>query len=78
MLEEYGLELNEMYHHAPEGRKGTMFLLFGILHAKEIKSNGFTPGDIIAASGLKKSFATEINKGIRLADYVSVNDDIVI
>lgn len=67
-----GNKLREMYEKAPYGESVTMIHIFGIKYASEIKRNGFTSGDIIKASGLNSSYATEVSKGIRLAKYVMI------
>lgn len=65
-----GLKLKEMYEGAPQGEAVAMIHLFGIRFAKEIRAGGFTIKEIITASRINKSYATELSKGIKLAKYV--------
>jgi len=68
--------LSEMYDNAEEGDKTVMVHLFGVRYAEIIKQKGFTPSEIIKHTRLKngktikKNQFLEINKGIKLADYV--------
>lgn len=72
-----GSILNKMYH-LENANKVTMILLFGVKYAEEIKAAAANSSlnnvvnEIIAASGLPKSYATEIKKAVSLADYVKV------
>jgi hypothetical protein len=54
--------------------KTAMIILFGIKYAEEIASSGYTPNDILEYANMSSSYATEIYKGIRLSQYVTVND----
>lgn len=74
-LIELGNKLREMYENAPYGDSVTMIHIFGIKYANEIKQNGFTVGNIIKASGINSSYATEVSKGIRLAKYVIIKQE---
>jgi len=62
--------LADMYHNAPEKEQVTMIHLFGIKYASQIDAAGFTASEIIEASGINKSYATELSKGKKLAKYV--------
>ena len=64
--------LLEMYRWAPDGEKVAHIHLFGIKYARELES--LSLADVVAHSGLSKSYVTEVNKSINLAKYVSVND----
>ncbi len=69
--EELGLKLRKMYElGGTRGESVVMIHLFGIRFAEEIKSGGHTPADIIAASEIPASFATELAKGIELTRHV--------
>jgi hypothetical protein len=69
--EELGVELKNMYERGrARGESVVMIQLFGIRFAPQIRSGGFTPADIIAASGIQDSYATELSKGIKLAKHV--------
>ena len=68
---ELGAKLAEMYH-APGANKTTMIHLFGVMYADEIKAAGTNATEVIKASGLPESYVTEVHKGMRLSQYVSV------
>ena len=59
-----------MYANAPNGDAVAMIHLFGIKYADEIKQNNYSKKDIIKRAGLPKSYDTELNKGVKLAEYV--------
>ena len=69
-------ELSKMYDNADEGEKVAMIHLFGIKNSEFIMKNKYTPSEIIKNTKLKdgttmkKSYATEISKGVKLAKYV--------
>lgn len=74
-------KLKHMYHHAPEGEMTTMVHLFGIQYADEIGNCGVREEEIVSLSGIHKkpgklgkpkSWAVEVRKGKRLAQYVTV------
>lgn len=64
--------LKDMYENAPKGDQVAHIHLFGIKYADIILKNGYKATDIIRKSGLNKSYATELSKGIKLAKYVLV------
>jgi len=64
--------LNKMYSTAPYGEQVAQIHLFGIIFANEILKNDYKVMDLIQFSGLNKSYATEVSKGIRLSQYVIV------
>ena len=70
-----GSILNKMYY-SENTNKVTMILLFGVKYAEEIKAAAANSSlnsvvkEIIAVSGIPKSYATEIKKAVSLADYV--------
>ncbi|MDM7976274.1 MULTISPECIES: hypothetical protein [Thalassospira] len=66
--------LATMYKNAPTGKKVVAIHLFGIKYADEIRN--MSTKDITIGAQLPESYKTEINKGINLADYVSVTKDI--
>ena len=72
MEKKLGELLSEMYKQAPEGDKVTFIHLFGIKYADSIKKNKLNIKKILEYSTVKPSFATEVNKGVKLAKYVSV------
>lgn len=69
-LKELGEKLAYMYYNAPDKEQVTMIHLFGIKFALEIDKQGFTASEVIEASGINKSYATELSKGKKLAKYV--------
>ena len=71
-LKELGMKLNEMYNNAPKGSSVLMIHLFGIKKAKEIKGSKYSQKDIIKESGISTSYFAELNKGVKLAEYVSI------
>ena len=72
-VHELGMKLREMYEM--EGiQKTTVFPLFGILYADEIKNAGIKPIEIVQCAQIKASLAREIYKGINLAQYVELKN----
>ena len=71
-LIELGTKLSEMYHNAPKGDSVAMIHLFGIKYAYEIKESKFSKKDIIIQSGISLSYLTELTKGVKLAEYVTL------
>ena len=69
-LSELGTKLSEMYNNAPKGDAVAMIHLFGIKYANEIKQSNYSKRDIIEQSGISTSYLTELNKGVKLAEYV--------
>lgn len=66
--EQLGGILKNMYENAPRKEMVTSIHLFGIRYADEIKMVGIK--SVVDASGIPSTYRTEINKGIKLADYV--------
>jgi 5-methylcytosine-specific restriction protein B len=70
------MKLFEMYNNAPDREQSLVICLFGMCFAKEIRKERITPLEIIKfaneqyAASLAESYQTEINKGIKLAEYV--------
>ena len=65
-------ELKHMYSNAPNGYQMSMIHLFAIKYAKELKKYTLKTIAILATG--KASFATEISKGINLANFVSIKE----
>ena len=61
--------LKEMYEGAPKGYQVANINLFEVKYASIISDNNFKSTDIIRASGINLSDATELSKGIKLARY---------
>lgn len=55
---------------AEEGNKVVAIHLFGIRYAAALDGRNLT--ELAARAGLGKSWATEIRKGVRLADHVTL------
>lgn len=67
---ELGRILKEMYENAPHGYQVANIHLFGVKYAEIIEDNDYKATEIIRASGINASYATELSKGIKLARYV--------
>jgi len=63
---ELGKILREMYDNAPAGYQ----VANRVKYASVILNNNFKATDIIRASGINSSYATEVSKGVKLAKYV--------
>ncbi|MGI9013676.1 MAG: HTH-like domain-containing protein [Phycisphaerales bacterium] len=70
--QELGNTLREMYDGADKGSAVVMIHLFGIKYATQIRESGANARDIVRAAGMNDSYATEIQKAIRLAEFVDV------
>ncbi|MGJ8743538.1 HTH-like domain-containing protein [Polaribacter sp.] len=75
-INELGSTLNDMYHNASKGEAVAMIHLFGIKYASEIKQCGFNKKEIAKAANVPESFATEISKGMKLSQFVTIKDNI--
>ena len=64
--------LSDMYNNAPRKDQVTMIHLFGIKYANLIIENGYSRKEIIKKSNIPESYLVELNKGIRLSNYVVV------
>ena len=69
-IDELAEKLRAMWEAAPEGARTPMVHLFGIKYADEL--NGMNLKDIAELAGRPRSMGTEIYKGSRLAQYVTV------
>ena len=68
-----GMILKDMYQQGDLCREQTtMIHLFGVKYASIIKDNELSIKKILEYAGLRESYITEVNKGIRLAKYVSI------
>ena len=72
-----GLILSDMYSNAPDRDQVAQIHLFGIEYADVINREGnkISTKEIAREAGISESYATEINKGIRLAKYVRKKDE---
>ena len=71
----FGAKLKELYIKAQKNEQVAMIHLFGIKYGKLIKGNGIKVSDLIEASGISSTYATELNKGVKLSQYVCIKDD---
>lgn len=71
--EQLAVELQEMIN---EYGKVTGIHLFGIKYATIIQNNNYSIRHIINLANVQESFCVEISKGINLAKYVTMNDNI--
>ena len=71
-VQDLGNELCEMYNGADKGSAVVMIHFFGIKFASQIRENGAHASDIVRVAGMNDSYVTEIQKGIRLAEFVDV------
>lgn len=67
---ELALKLREAWKDAPPGDVVVRIHLFGIRHA--VGLDGVNLKELVASAGIPAPYATEIRKGMRLADYVTV------
>jgi hypothetical protein len=72
--QELGKILSDMYNNAPHGKQVAKIHLFGVKYADVILRNNFSVKDIVLASGINISYATEVSKGIKLSEYVVPKD----
>ncbi|WP_419885537.1 HTH-like domain-containing protein [Paenibacillus sp. B-A-8] len=73
-VQELGKILGDMYNKAPHGKQVAKIHLFGVKYADVIQRNHYSVKDIVAASGINSSYATEVSKGIKLSEYVIPRD----
>ena len=64
------LALRDAWRNAPPGDVVVRIHLFGIRHAKSLA--GVNLNALVEAAGIPKPYSTEIRKGMRLADYVTL------
>ncbi|MES2210071.1 MAG: hypothetical protein V4515_07790 [Chloroflexota bacterium] len=62
--------LRDAYQQAPHGDVAVRIHLFGIVHAERLA--GVNRKELCAAAGISENWATEIHKGMRLSDYVTL------
>ncbi len=66
--------LKEYYSNSLEGEAVVQIHLFGIIYGKLIRENGISPKEIIETAKLNDSYVTELNKGIKLSEFVNFNE----
>ena len=69
---ELGEELRHMYSDALPREKVAMIHLFGIKYADEIKQSKVNCIELTKLAKICRSYATEINKGMKLSKYVKL------
>lgn len=67
-----GQTLNEMYFGSKKGESVVMIHLFGIKYASEIKESGASMHSIVKTAGIPLTYATEVSKGVKLSQFVTV------
>lgn len=71
-IEEFAEILKTMYEDAPKKEQVVNIHLFGIEYGEEIIKAKFSASKIINTSGLKKSYITELSKGVKLSKFVTL------
>lgn len=66
--------LYEMISNAEKGNIYVQYHLFGIKYVEEILSSNFSIEEIVESTGIRKSLASEIRKGMKLSKFVKVKD----
>ena len=69
-IEEAAVRLRASYTSASSGDKAVTVHLFGIRHAMAL--SGLPLKELAARAGLSESYATELRKGVRLAEFVDL------
>ena len=73
-IHEAARTLRNMYNNAPHGEKTTAIRLFGIKYAGEISALHLK--DLVKEANISLSYDTEVYKGIKLARYVTLKEDV--
>ena len=64
--------LRQMYERAkPYREQATAIHYFAVKYARQIED--ISPREIVVAAGMSESYKTEISKGVRLAQYVTIS-----
>ena len=71
---ELGQKLKSMYEAAPRGDQVAFIHLFGIIYADSLSNEKLSKREILKNAGLPASYQTEISKGVKLAQYVTVKE----
>lgn len=69
-VEEAAVRLRASYASACSGDKAVTVHLFGIRYARAL--SGLPLKELAARAGLPESYATELRKGVRLAEFVDL------
>lgn len=70
-----GEKLRSYYDNAYKNEKTAQIHLFGIEHGSLIKQKKIALKEIIKQAGLKESLSTELNKGIKLAGGIAIQNE---
>ena len=73
-LYELGEKLKEMYSSENKS-KTTMIHLFGIIYGRILRRENIKPIEVLRAAKMPLSYVAEIDKGIRLSQYVEVKEE---
>lgn len=76
-VNELAAVLKNMYENTYSKEKALMIHVFGIKYGEIIRDKKVRIADIIKYAGLKKSYVTELNKGVNLSKYVEIKSDIM-
>jgi 5-methylcytosine-specific restriction protein B len=71
-LEELSTILKDMYENTQTKEQVVNIHMFGIKYADTIKKNNIKISKLIEASGMKKSYAIEVSKGIKQSEFVKL------
>ncbi|AYN06634.1 hypothetical protein EAG11_11895 [Flavobacterium sp. 140616W15] len=71
-LNALGKTLKDNYENAKTGETVASIFLFGIKHGKLIKMKNYSINEIIKISEIHESYFAELNKGIKLSEYLSI------
>lgn len=72
-----GKILRELYDSAARGHQVANIHTFAIYYANVIEKNRLSKKEILRVAGLPETYQTEISKGINLAQYVDVKNDVI-
>ncbi len=71
-LNTLGKILGDNFENAKNGETVASIYLFGIKYGKLIKTKNYSINEIIKISGINQAYFAELNKGIRLSEYLSI------
>ncbi|WP_294220177.1 hypothetical protein [uncultured Chryseobacterium sp.] len=71
-LNTLGKILGDNFENAKNGETVASIYLFGIKYGKLIKTKNYSINDIIKISGINHTYFAELNKGIKLSEYLSI------
>ncbi|MEP1488603.1 MAG: hypothetical protein ABJK28_09265 [Algibacter sp.] len=77
-LKDLGEILEKMYYNAPKGSKILMVQLFGIKYADKINKLAYSYEDIAEQANISRNHGFNISTGIKLTEFVTLNDDAII